>query len=46
MKTKKSKIPKQRNWAAKALSNPLFHGRAEQDRTKYSRKVKHKLKCE
>lgn len=38
--------PKVRNWAAKALSKPLFQSRTERDRTKYSRKVKHKLKSE
>ena len=43
MKNQKPKISKQRNWVAKALSNPLFHARAERDRTKYNRKEKHKL---
>ena len=42
----KTKQPKKRNWVAKALSNPLYRGRAERDRTKYTRKNKHKLKSE
>lgn len=36
--------PKVRNWAAKAVRDPqgLFRPRSEVDRTKYTRKVKHK----
>jgi stalled ribosome alternative rescue factor ArfA len=41
-KAKKLQKPKERNWVAKALANPLFQGRSERDRTKYTRKVKHK----
>lgn len=42
----KTKQPKKRNWVAKALSNPLYRSKTERDRTKYNRKVKHKLKNE
>jgi stalled ribosome alternative rescue factor ArfA len=39
---KQPKISK-KNWVAKSLSNPLFRPKTERDRTKYNRKVKHKL---
>lgn len=43
-KIRRPQKPKQRNWVAKAVRDPqgLFRPRSERDRTKFSRKVKHK----
>jgi len=43
-KVRRPQKTKQRNWVAKAVRDPqgLFRPRSERDRTKFSRKKKHK----
>lgn len=47
-KTRTPQKPKPRNWVARAVRDPqgLFRPKSERDRTKYSRKTKHKADIE